>query len=74
MEKENDIRCGSELYKKIIDVACKATQIGDMTECVAMLIEMRREFELYIPGSLYGIVSLCRSLQNDLNNLAENNA
>lgn len=74
MDKENNIRCGSNLYEKIIDAACKAAQIGDMVECVAMLIESRRELELYVPGSLYGIVSLCKSLQNDLNDLAENNA
>jgi len=74
MDKENNIRCGSNLYEKIIDAACKAAQIGDMVECVATLIERRRELELYVPGSLYGIVSLCKSLQNDLNDLAENNA
>ena len=73
MEKDNIIRCGSDLYEKIIDAACKAAQIGDMVECVATLIESRREFELYVPGSLYGAVSLCRSLQTYLNELAESN-
>ncbi len=73
MVKENNIRCGSDLYEKIIDAACKAEQISDMVECVATLIERRRELELYVSGSLYGVVSLCKSLQNDLNNLAENN-
>lgn len=74
MEKENNIRCGSDLYEKIIDAACKAGQIGDMVECIATLIEKRRELELYVPGSLYGAVSLCKSLQNDLNAIAESNA
>lgn len=73
MEKENNIRCGSDLYEKIIDAACKADQIGDMVECIATLIEKRRELELYVPGSLYGAVSLCRTLQHDLNELAESN-
>lgn len=74
MEKENNIRCGSDLYEKIIDAACKAEQIGDMVECVATMIEKQRKLELYIPGSLYGAVSLCRTLQHDLNKLADSNA
>lgn len=74
MEKENNIRRGSDLYEKIIDAACKAEQIGDMVECVATMIEKQRKLELYIPGSLHGAVSLCRTLQHDLNDIAENNA
>ena len=74
MEQENNIRCGSDLYEKIIDAACKASQIGDMVECVTWLIEMQHKLDLYIPGSLHGAVSLCRTLQHDLNDIAENNA
>lgn len=74
MEKENNIHCGSDLYEKIIDAACKAEQIGDMVECVTWLIEMQRKLDLYIPGSLHGAVRLCRTLQHDLNDIAENNA
>lgn len=48
MEKENNIRCGSDLYEKIIDAACKASQIGDMVECVTWLIEMQHKLDLYI--------------------------
>ena len=74
MEKDNNTRRGSDLYEKMIDAACKAAQIGDMVECVATLVESRRVLELYVPGSLYGAVSLCRSLQDYLNELAESNA
>ena len=59
-----------DLYEKTIDAACKASQIGSIAECVAMAIERRRDLELYIPDSVYGISSLCKSLQNDLNDLA----
>ncbi len=60
------------LDEKINEAACRAQEIAAIAQCVVMLVESRRECDTYISGALYGVISMCHSLQGDLSKLASN--
>ena len=56
---------------KINDAACKAEEIAALVQCVEEKVRTYDfDFKLEISGALYGVISLCKYLQHDLNDLA----
>lgn len=73
IERKTTMKKDKLAEEKIFDAACRAEEISDIAFCaiIASRSINPADREKRISGVLYGIVSLCRALSDELNSINE---